>query len=175
MLNRHHPKRFWSAVPPWLLLGAMVVLLPVVTFMTIRNINREKEMTTRLLVEKGAALIRSFEAGTRTGMMGTGFQLQQLLTETARQPDIVYLIVTDVEGTVIAHSDPDQIGRTYGTGLNLAQIAQADSLQWRTLTGPDGTRTFEIYRRFSPIGRGQGMGMMQAPMMMHRRFQTHQS
>jgi two-component system sensor histidine kinase HydH len=173
MLNRHHPKRFRSAVPPWLVLGAMVVLLPVVTFMTIRNINREKEMTTRLLVEKGAALIRSFEAGTRTGMMGTGFQLQQLLTETARQADIAYLIVTDVDGTVIAHSDPDQVGQTYGTGLNLAQIARADSLQWRTLTGPDGTRTFEIYRRFSPIGRGQGM--MQAPMMMHRRFQTPQS
>ncbi len=173
MLNRHHAKRFWTAMPPWVLLGAMVVLLPVVTLMTARNINREKEMTTRLLVEKGAALIRSFEAGTRTGMMGTGFQLQRLLMETARQRDIVYLMVTDVAGNIVAHSDPDQIGRTHATELGLDALAEVDLLQWRTLPGENGTQTFEIYRKFSPIGRP--MGMMRAPMMMHRRFQTPQN
>ncbi|MCK7504207.1 MAG: hypothetical protein MZV70_09010 [Desulfobacterales bacterium] len=83
-------------MPPWVLLGAVAVLLPIFAFMTVQNIHREKEFTTRLLVEKGAALIRSFEAGTRTGMMGMqrgGFQLQRLLTETAQLPDIAHLIV----------------------------------------------------------------------------------
>ena len=30
MLNRYYPKRFRSAMPPWLVLGAMIVLLPVI-------------------------------------------------------------------------------------------------------------------------------------------------
>ncbi|MEJ2168949.1 MAG: hypothetical protein P8X90_25820 [Desulfobacterales bacterium] len=76
-------RQFWSGVPPWALIGAVVILLPLFTLMTLTNINRQKEKSIQLLLEKGAALIRSFEAGTRTGMMGMhpgGFQLQRLLT-----------------------------------------------------------------------------------------------
>jgi two-component system sensor histidine kinase HydH len=88
----------WMGVPPWVLIGAVAVLLPIFTFLTIENINRQKEKSIQLLLEKGAALIRSFEAGTRFGMMDMhrgGFQLQRLLTETAHQPDIVYLFVAE--------------------------------------------------------------------------------
>ena len=101
----------WIGVPPWVLIGAVAVLLPIFTFMTIESINRQKEKSIQLLLEKGAALIRSFEAGTRFGMMGMhrgGFQLQQLLTETAQQPDIVYLFVAAgvviIIGTVIMYN-----------------------------------------------------------------------
>jgi len=89
--------RFWTGVPPWIFIGAVVVLLPIFSFMTIRNINRQNENSLRLLLEKGAALIRSFEAGTRTGMglRWGGHQLQTLLTETAQQPDILYILVAD--------------------------------------------------------------------------------
>ena len=100
-------------VPPWVLIGAVAVLLPIFTFMTIENINRQKEKSIQLLLEKGAALIRSFEAGTRFGMMGMhrgGFQLQRLLTETAQQPDIVYLFVADINGKILAHNDLEKVG-----------------------------------------------------------------
>jgi two-component system sensor histidine kinase HydH len=55
-------------IPPWLIIGAIVILAPVFFFMTVENINRQKEQTTRLLVEKGVALIHSFEAGARAGI-----------------------------------------------------------------------------------------------------------
>jgi hypothetical protein len=92
MFFKSKNKKFWAGVPPWVLIGAVAVLLPIVVFITVENINRQKEKSIHLLLEKGAALIRSFEAGTRTGMMGRqwgGFQLQQLLAETAQQPDII--------------------------------------------------------------------------------------
>ena len=75
-------------------MGAVVVLAPIFVFMTLEAINRQKEGATKLLLEKGAALIRSFEAGARTGMMRMhrrDFRLQTLLMETAQQPDIVHL------------------------------------------------------------------------------------
>jgi len=146
-------KRFWSNAPPWLLMGAAVVLLPIVTFMTLTSISREKELTTRLMTEKGAALIRSFEAGTRTGMMGMrggAFKLQRLLSETAMQPDIVYLMVTDEAGIIVAHNDLSLIGSGYGGHLDLAAVAASSRLHWRMLDSPDGTKVFEVYRKFSP-------------------------
>ena len=153
-------------------IGAVAVLLPIFAFMTMTSINRQKEKSIQLLLEKGAALIRSFEAGTRTGMMGMhrgGFQLQRLLTETAQQPDIVYLLVADVEGKIIAHNNLELVGVSYDYNLNFEKISQTKTLQWRILDYPDGTKVFEVYRKFSPSERPPRR--MHAPGMMGRRGQ----
>jgi two-component system sensor histidine kinase HydH len=169
-------RKFWTGVPPWVLIGAVAVLLPIVVFITIENINRQKEKSIHLLLEKGAALIRSFEAGTRTGMMGRQwgeFQLQQLLSETAQQPDIVHLLVADETGKTLAHSNPEQIGASHAAELDLKKIARIKALQWRQITQADGKNVFEVYRKFIPSGPPRGMGMMQRHMgRMGRRSQS---
>lgn len=150
--------RLWSGIPPWVLIGAVLILLPIFSFMTIENINRQKENSERLLKEKAAALIRSFEAGTRTGMAGRwdGFQLQKLLMETSLQPDIVHLIVTDAGGMIMASSDPEQIGSTHGKDLNLEAVSGTSESFWRILPAHHGKKTFEFYRRFTPTRLPQG-------------------
>ncbi|MBP1738452.1 MAG: signal transduction histidine kinase [Deltaproteobacteria bacterium] len=156
-------KHFWVTIPPWLIIGALLILIPIFVFWTIQSLHKQKEDTIRLLVEKGAALIRSFEAGTRTGMMGmmgmrgAGFRLQNLLTETAQEPDIVYLMVVDAEGTILAHSDQGKVGGTYGKELDLKRISSLEKVEWRQVPNPSGADTFEVYRRFSPAQpRGGG-------------------
>ncbi|MGD9410425.1 MAG: ATP-binding protein [Desulfobacterales bacterium] len=169
MFTKIKKRKFWTAVPPWVMIGAVAVLLPIVFFFTVENINRQKQKSTHLLLEKGAALIRSFEAGTRTGMMGMqwgGFQLQQLLAETAQQPDIVYLMVTDETGKAIAHSSPEEIGRIHGAQLDLKKISASKTIQWRQINLPDSQNVFEIYRKFIPSGPSRGRGMMRRHMQM---------
>ncbi len=145
-------KRFLAGVSPWLILGAAAVLLPLFVFIALEDIGRQREQTTKLLVEKGAALIRSFEAGARTGLgMDWGlFQLQKLLMETSQQPGIDYFIVTDDRGRILADSDPSMIGEIYGTELDLEKIAAEDRPQWRQIPNPGEADTFEVYRRFAP-------------------------
>jgi len=155
--------KFWSSLPPWVLIGAVVVLFPIFAYTTYENINRQKEHNERLLLEKGAALIRSFEAGTRTSVMGThwdSFKLQELLTETAQQPDISYLMVTNLKGRIVVHSDPKKIGRLHGKGLDLPAIARSDhsAVKGRVVRTNAEASVFEIVCQFSPttlpIGRG---------------------
>lgn len=149
-------KHSWIGLPPWIILGAVIILVPIFVFWTLQNIRKQRESMTLLLLEKGAALIRSFEAGTRTGMMGMmgmragGFQLQRLLMETAQQPDIVHLLVTDTEGSIVAHSDPARIGGTYGNGLDLDRLSRSEKVEWRKVSNQGGPDTFEVFRRFSP-------------------------
>ncbi len=152
----------WINIPPWIIIGAVIILAPIFLFVALENINTQKENTTRLLIEKSAALIRSFEAGTRTGMMEMkrgGLQVQRLLTETSQQPDIIYLFITDNTGKIVAHSDLSKIGQYYGKDLNLEDISQSDRLQWRQTD-----HIFEVYRQFSPLQRSPHR---RPSMMMH--------
>jgi two-component system, NtrC family, sensor histidine kinase HydH len=150
----------WTRISPWMLMGAVAVMIPILAVITVENINRQKEHSRQLLLGKGAALIRSFETGTRfgmRGMMGGGFKLQQLLMETAGQPDIAYLIVTDRQGRVQAHSDPEKIGARYGENLDLGQVVDSRELQWRLEPADGNGRAFEVYGHFRPHAGPRGM------------------
>jgi two-component system sensor histidine kinase HydH len=143
-----------SGLSPWIILGAVLVLLPIVAMMTMANINRQKAQSIRLMTEKGAALIRSFEAGTRMGMRGghgRGFQLQRLLVETAAQPDIAYLVVVRGDGSVIAHSQSERLGSRYGLDLDLEAVYQSDALAWRSRVDTQGAAIFELFGKFAPL------------------------
>ena len=159
-LNTKRKPRLW--IPPWVIIGAVLVLAPIFFFVTVDSINRQKENTISLLKEKGAALIRSFEAGARTGMMGMrwgGAQVQRLLAETAQQKDIVYILVINSAGKILADSDPQNIGKVYGGDLDLARISHSHALHWREVHTENGTKIFEVFRQFVPMkGRGVGRG-----------------
>ena len=155
---------FLSGLSPWILLGAVLILITMVVAMTVANLNRHREQGVRLMMEKGAALIRSFEAGTRMGMRGghgRGFQLQRLLVETASQPDIAHLVVVRLDGTVIAHSQVDRVGTSYGSDLDLDAAYRSPSLAWRRGRSVDESLVFEVFGKFAPLA-GPG------PRTMHR-------
>jgi two-component system sensor histidine kinase HydH len=100
------------------------------------------------------------------GTRGGGFRVQRLISETAQTPDIVYLMVTDATGNIVAHSDEAEIGKTHGTDLDLQRISRSEKVQWRQISTPDGASTFEVFRRFSPTRipfRGPHGGRMQGP------------
>ena len=163
MQTKSFINRIVTTVPPWGLIGAALILLPILAFVTYEDIHRQNAASRRQLLEKGAALIRSFEAGTRAGMMNRQWgdrHLQRLLVETARQPDITYLMVTDASGQILAHSSPDRIGRRHGVALDLGLVAETPTEIYRILdTQPDFSRVFEVYRKFSPAqGSKRGMG-----------------
>ena len=59
-LNRKHQSLQTS---PWIIVGAVAILLVIVVVLAIQNIDREQRNMTRILSEKGAALIMAVEAG----------------------------------------------------------------------------------------------------------------
>jgi two-component system, NtrC family, sensor histidine kinase HydH len=154
----------------WLYVGAFVVLFPIFAGLTVMNISRQKENSARILMEKGTALIRSFEAGTRMGMMGrfgAGFKLQKLLYETSQLPDIEYLMVVNSSGKILAHGNPVFIGGTHGLDLDLKAVSKTEDIQWRLLPMENNKKTFEVYGKFSPAPPHPVSRHLQRRMNMH--------
>lgn len=141
--------------PPWMIIGVSALLMAMVGVMGIMNHNREKATMGKILKEKGAALIRSFEAGARTGMMGmfgSEAHLQTLMEDIASQPDIAYIVLSDQDGTVLAHTDKQMIG-THKPAFAFSDIfSPKEEPQWRMVKGPNGENIFEVYKLFLPVG-----------------------
>ncbi len=156
VMSNIRKKYLWVSLSPWAILASLAVLAPIAFFLAISTIKRDKENMTRLLIEKGAALTRSFEAGARTGMVGMGWgsaQIQRFLVETAQQPDILYLVVTDKEGVVVAHSDPSQIGQKHEIAAPMPSLDQPQKVRWHRVHTKHDRSVFEVYKRFTPLPR----------------------
>ncbi|WP_233489590.1 PAS domain-containing sensor histidine kinase [Solidesulfovibrio fructosivorans] len=145
-----------------LVIGAAAILAAVVIAMAVIDLGREKQYVTQLLLEKGAALIKAFEAGTRTGMrggFGANIRLQHLIEETANQPGIFYIAVTDTDGRILAHNNAARIGDQLFSPKAMRELAPDATEKWRLAKEDDGRESFLVYRRFIPSARGGGRGL----------------
>ena len=143
-----------------ILIGTIIVLFPIFTYMTLDRINRQKIQSTRLLIEKSTALIRAFEAGANTGMMNMGWSqaaMENLLQETAALPDIAYLFLVNPKGRIIVHSQKQKTGQKYGSTLDLDMILETDRPGWRIVRQPDERQVFEVYKKFTPVNTKSGI------------------
>jgi len=143
-----------SPVPPWAIPGVIILLFPLFAGLTYQHIKIQTSSTGRLLFEKGAALIRSFEAGTKTGMILRQWgkmHLQNLITETARQRDILYILVADESSTIVAHNNPAFVGKKLGEGF--PPWEKSLDAKWQINQTADGKKIFTVYKKFLPGGQ----------------------
>jgi two-component system sensor histidine kinase HydH len=158
---------------PWTIIGSTVILLVVVMVLTVQNTNREKRNMAEVLSAKGAALIRAVEAGARTGMMGMmwgGQEIQRLLEETARLPDVLYMAVIDQKGQAVAHSDPSKINSPFSPGRKITHLGPHEHENWELVNLGNQQRVFEVHRHFRPLSpdTGQAFGHTQAMIKRHK-------
>ncbi|MCG8549362.1 MAG: ATP-binding protein [Desulfobacterales bacterium] len=144
-------------VPPLVMVGVLVVLLPVFILMTLERVKKQDEFIRERFLITGTSLIRTFEAGTRIGMgsMHWGTErIQSMLEETAGQPDVAYIIITDAMGKIIAHSDAAKMGTIYDRWADLGPLPRDPHLiSSRSLNTPDGP-VLEVGKCFTPFNHG---------------------
>ncbi len=153
---RQNQRGIFKNISSWAVFGISLILITVVLTLAWMNYNREKQYMGRVLSEKGAALIKSFEAGTRTGMMGmlgTGPNLQTLLQETASLPDILYIAIVAPSGVILAHNQQDKIGQQFMSSEALAALKASATTQWRMAKQTNEPEAFEAYKLFFPLRR----------------------
>ena len=145
--------RWRPPASPWLIIGAAAILLVVLLVLAAQNYSREERYMSRILSEKGAAIIKALEAGARTGMMGmrwSGRQVQTLIEETAQLPDLLYITVIDHNGQVLAGSDRSLIG-SQTSGYFALESMEPEVINWRFRELCGQRRAFEVFRHFQPL------------------------
>lgn len=162
-------KKSFPFISPILIAGILLILLPIFTVITVDRLERQKEFSTQRLLEKGVSLIRTFEAGTRTGMftMRWGAQrIQAMLLETSLQPEVIYIMITSKKGRILAHSDESMVGRMFDAMPEIEKITKDSGSVLHRVRQPEGKEElFEVIKRFVPV----------RPKSMRRHLQKHGS
>jgi two-component system sensor histidine kinase HydH len=138
---------------PWLVISGAVILGVIILAMTLRNFDRDGTQMATILEEKGASLIKALEAGARTGIrnpQGAEMRMQVLVEEMADQPDILFIMVTDHTGRVLAHSEPEKQGEVVFSPEDMSQLEPAKGVSWRIMS-KENNRAFVVYRQFMPL------------------------
>ncbi|WP_413882439.1 two-component system sensor histidine kinase NtrB, partial [Desulfobacula sp.] len=161
-------------ISPIFLIGVLLIMLPIFTFMTLDRLEKEKEFFTQRLLEKGVSLIRTFEAGTRTGMFVGRWganRIQTMLLETALQPEVIYMMIISKDGRILAHSDASMVGQVFDALSGTQKMNEDTTLvHHRVRLQKDQTQVFEVFKRFVPIRSRSMRGHMMmdgAPGPMH--------
>lgn len=159
-----------AVLPSWFFISSVIILVGIIITMAVKDLNRSRNIETQTLLEKSAVLIRAFESGTRTGMgmRWRNEQMQVLLEEMAYQPGILYIAVTDGSGKILAHSDPELIGRQIYNPQTMESLDVGQTEKWRMTKYVEDNKqqnAFEVYRYFKPLKRG---GNHRSHMMMRR-------
>lgn len=139
---------------PWWIIGAVVILAAVLLVQTIKNVHRETAFMERALLSQAKTLMRSVEAGSRTGMMGMGWgrrQQQVFLEEIAQQSDVLYVALVSPEGRIVAHSDPSTVG-----GLLMAPLPTVGETAHRFVD--EERESFVVAKNYEPWVRQRGGG-----------------
>ncbi len=137
--------------------GVLVVLLPIFAFMTLDRMERQKEYIKERLLIKGISLIRTFEAGTRTGMLTMQWgarRIQSMLLETAVQPDVDYIMITSKSGEILAHSDAALVGKRFDAMPDITAVQGDTLLVSHRRRQMKGRQVFEVFKRFTPLTIG---------------------
>ncbi len=156
------PSARGSAGPPLaplIILLASLLLAGLLALSSWRNYQHEENLRVRFLRQQGETLIRSFEAGARTGMMMRWREdaLRTLVEETVHETAVAYIVIVDQQGTVIA------AGGSWAEGmiLPLARALGAEDMLARSTSDSLGETVFEVSGQFRPrwAGRRLAAGM----------------
>ncbi len=132
-------------------------LLVIVILFTVRNINAQNERMEEFASRQGVSVIRTLEAGTRTGFMEGDWgieHLQMLIEQAAKDPDVEWVGLINSDGTIISHSEPAKIGLRLLMGKEMSTVRTVihtgEPLAFKRET-PEGRMIFEIWKPFTPF------------------------
>jgi len=147
-------KRYLPVLSIVLVAGTLLV---IVVIFTIRNINAQSQRMEEFTLRQGISVIRTLEAGTRTGFMEGDWgieYLQMLIEQAAKDPDVEWVGLINSDGMIVAHSEPAKIGLRLLMGKELQTvrtvIRTGEPLSFKREL-PDGRTIFEIWKPFTPF------------------------
>lgn len=150
---------------PWLLAAAGGLLIMIVVTFAFHNLRLEERLMTNAMLQKASTLIRVLHSGARASFINDlrkdywnneiwTVHVQRVIDHLAEDPDLLYFMVVDAQGTIIAHNQHVRVRtHTEVPGINETEGAPEATAKmvYSIRQDRDFGRVFETVRPFTPI------------------------
>lgn len=150
---------------PWLLAAAGGLLIMIVVTFAFHNLRLEERLMTNAMLQKASTLIRVLHSGARASFINDlrkdywnneiwTVHVQRVIDHLAEDPDLLYFMVVDAKGRIIAHNQHARVHSTTEVrGGNEMEVDQETSpkMVYAIRQDKDYGRVFETVRPFTPV------------------------
>jgi len=159
--------------PLRLKLGVLIIALVSVTVLLVSGflLEAHQRTLTSEVRKRGVTVVQNLAASAKTAVLTQdNLGLQVLVRDITRDPDVMYVVVTDSSGTVIAHSELGLLGRKLerpegtapvGDGMLVQSVGQSDGREVIDFSLPltfRHVRVGAVYVGFSRAGIVHAVG-----------------
>jgi len=153
-------------LPLRLKLSLLIISLLAATVVLVSGflLRTQQRTLTDEMSKRGLTIAQNLAAGAKTAILTRDdLGLQLLVRDVARDGDVVYVVVTDSAGQVIAHSDLTQIGRALQRPEGVAPLGDAATVQTLPLANHGDVIDFAVPLVFRQVRLGAAyVGFSQA-------------
>lgn len=121
---------------PWLLAAAGGLLIMIVVTFAFHNLRLEERLMTNAMLQKASTLTRVLHSGARASFINDlrkdywnneswSVHMQRVIDHLAEDPDLVFFMVVDQDGKIIAHNNHARIG----TMATIPELKQAEGVE----------------------------------------------
>lgn len=178
----------------WILVGACILLLLLLTLFAVSNYKREKALIVEALAQKGSTLMRFMDSSVRESVrdslrFGNEWNrwqdhMQTAMEQAIEQPGVELVLLVDTEGNILtlAGLEPESMAIDQETRDFVATIKDADPRKFTTriFRTAKGDQKFQIAAHYRPPnmvdpmhsrpGRGKWRGQMMQRFSSHPQF-----
>lgn len=136
----------------WLLLGGLALIATcLATFVVLHGAAREEEAMKKAMQDRADVLIWALEGSARTFGRMRQEPMLKLVREVALQPGLAHIALTDAQGRIFVHSDPNMLGKQLYSPVEMQHLQAGPASQSRFVPLTEGeTGIFETWKLFTP-------------------------
>ncbi len=147
--------------PALSIVAVVLLLLVLISISTYRNLNRDRKKALDSVHQHALTLIQALEAGARAGMKLQNQRYEPiggLVQETGKIEEVAYLYLLDSFGKIVHHSVslPEGLKQDQISLSGEKTVAESASGHIRKIL--DGTRVYELRKKFSSVRSPSGDG-----------------
>ncbi len=100
-----------------------VIILIIATFFSWFIIREERTLLKEELFKRGISITKSIATNCQYGVYTENFEILNTFTTSAvAEKDVVYALIANKEGLILAHSDPTKVGSTFNFEKEIGDV-----------------------------------------------------
>lgn len=150
---------------PWLLAAAGGLLIMIVVTFAFHNLRLEERLMTNAMLQKASTLTRVLHSGARASFINDlrkdywnneiwTVHVQRVIDHLAEDPELLYFMVVDDKGTIIAHNQHARVQTqrdVRGIGEMKSDQESSPKMVYSIREDRDYGRVFETVLPFTPV------------------------